>query len=128
MGEATGGQEATPETLQPFDTAIGAGSWGYYTKMTYPSQAVGVVLGIGDVQPAVDNHFIPKSGAGIYPCNPCSPSGTVVKHGGFDTADLQGVRNFLCPIRYVAITHRSEEHTSDLQSLMRISYAVFCLK
>src|SRR3546814_5240618 len=27
--------------------------------------------------------------------------------------------------RYVA---RSEEHTSELQSLMRISYAVFCLK
>src|SRR3546814_1130809 len=30
-------------------------------------------------------------------------------------------RRFLCPIR-------SEEHTSELQSLMRISYAVFCLK
>src|SRR3546814_3116189 len=27
-----------------------------------------------------------------------------------------------------AIEHRSEEHTSELQSLMRISYAVFCLK
>src|SRR3546814_10817045 len=27
-----------------------------------------------------------------------------------------------------AIDHRSEEHTSTLQSLMRISYAVFCLK
>src|SRR3546814_5272674 len=26
------------------------------------------------------------------------------------------------------ISHRSEEHTSELQSLMRISYAVFCLK
>src|SRR3546814_2636578 len=26
------------------------------------------------------------------------------------------------------IDHRSEEHTSELQSLMRISYAVFCLK
>src|SRR3546814_8524343 len=26
------------------------------------------------------------------------------------------------------IKHRSEEHTSELQSLMRISYAVFCLK
>src|SRR3546814_4256544 len=25
-------------------------------------------------------------------------------------------------------TERSEEHTSELQSLMRISYAVFCLK
>src|SRR3546814_15379545 len=27
-----------------------------------------------------------------------------------------------------AIAQRSEEHTSELQSLMRISYAVFCLK
>src|SRR3546814_6304062 len=27
-----------------------------------------------------------------------------------------------------AETERSEEHTSELQSLMRISYAVFCLK
>src|SRR3546814_8427676 len=27
-----------------------------------------------------------------------------------------------------AATFRSEEHTSELQSLMRISYAVFCLK
>src|SRR3546814_6334337 len=26
------------------------------------------------------------------------------------------------------IAYRSEEHTSELQSLMRISYAVFCLK
>src|SRR3546814_3303183 len=28
----------------------------------------------------------------------------------------------------VLIHERSEEHTSELQSLMRISYAVFCLK
>src|SRR3546814_5434214 len=28
----------------------------------------------------------------------------------------------------VAARERSEEHTSELQSLMRISYAVFCLK
>src|SRR3546814_5665135 len=27
-----------------------------------------------------------------------------------------------------SLTVRSEEHTSELQSLMRISYAVFCLK
>src|SRR3546814_9559832 len=26
-----------------------------------------------------------------------------------------------------AVVHRSEEHTSELKSLMRISYAVFCL-
>src|SRR3546814_5188620 len=30
--------------------------------------------------------------------------------------------------RYRFIGDRSEEHTSELQSLMRISYAVFCLK
>src|SRR3546814_2702984 len=29
---------------------------------------------------------------------------------------------------YGAVVARSEEHTSELQSLMRISYAVFCLK
>src|SRR3546814_6371908 len=30
--------------------------------------------------------------------------------------------------RGMALENRSEEHTSELQSLMRISYAVFCLK
>src|SRR3546814_2560410 len=36
-----------------------------------------------------------------------------------------------CAFRWVASIinwSRSEEHTSELQSLMRISYAVFCLK
>src|SRR3546814_7127226 len=36
-----------------------------------------------------------------------------------------------CPHQMPSIggaTTRSEEHTSELQSLMRISYAVFCLK
>src|SRR3546814_10899196 len=32
------------------------------------------------------------------------------------------------PIRGCPPNPRSEEHTSELQSLMRISYAVFCLK
>src|SRR3546814_7609779 len=32
------------------------------------------------------------------------------------------------PTRYDRARLRSEEHTSELQSLMRISYAVFCLK
>src|SRR3546814_9768193 len=31
-------------------------------------------------------------------------------------------------LREHAVVARSEEHTSELQSLMRISYAVFCLK
>src|SRR3546814_7556350 len=32
-----------------------------------------------------------------------------------------------CPIRLSRSSRRSEEHTSELQSLMRISYDVFCL-
>src|SRR3546814_5608958 len=42
---------------------------------------------------------------------------------GGRTQSVEGGREFGCrPVR------RSEEHTSELQSLMRISYAVFCLK
>src|SRR3546814_10571370 len=43
--------------------------------------------------------------------------------------DLQG-RPRRCLTRSTPLrsTIRSEEHTSELQSLMRISYAVFCLK
>src|SRR3546814_3446368 len=59
--------------------------------------------------------------------------------GGF-TVDLSGAVAFLPgsqvdirPVRDVTPLMgipqpRSEEHTSELQSLMRISYAVFCLK
>src|SRR3546814_5344809 len=42
-----------------------------------------------------------------------------------------GMRNRsidLAACRDLGIVVRSEEHTSELQSLMRISYAVFCLK
>src|SRR3546814_2139691 len=38
-----------------------------------------------------------------------------------------GVRHFFASL-FAAYADRSEEHTSELQSLMRISYAVFCLK
>src|SRR3546814_1432672 len=48
-------------------------------------------------------------------------SADVVLVGG----DLLGAVNAIALSR---ATMRSEEHTSELQSLMRISYAVFCLK
>src|SRR3546814_5025511 len=42
---------------------------------------------------------------------------------------LRGVHYWAAQAMYVlaALHLRSEEHTSELQSLMRISYAVFCL-
>src|SRR3546814_10192567 len=42
-------------------------------------------------------------------------------------ADIATLEQALDQYRLDNIT-RSEEHTSELQSLMRISYAVFCLK
>src|SRR3546814_2481679 len=40
----------------------------------------------------------------------------------------RGVLGSICVItRSIGTNHRSEETTSELQSLMRISYAVFCL-
>src|SRR3546814_1561728 len=41
---------------------------------------------------------------------------------------LFGIANHLSELLDVGNRGRSEEHTSELQSLMRISYAVFCLK
>src|SRR3546814_7265454 len=41
---------------------------------------------------------------------------------------LEGYDNRKADLLRPAFFHRSEEHTSELQSLMRISYAVFCLK
>src|SRR3546814_7352861 len=39
----------------------------------------------------------------------------------------RGARDFASGDRIIFLRNRSEEHTSELQSLMRISYAVFCL-
>src|SRR3546814_6691847 len=45
------------------------------------------------------------------------------------SADHLGWYELLGALRYALVVSRvrSEEHTSELQSLMRISYAVFCL-
>src|SRR3546814_9287166 len=45
---------------------------------------------------------------------------------GFQPVNLAHQPFVIRPV--IAMQARSEEHTSELQSLMRISYAVFCLK
>src|SRR3546814_4204126 len=54
------------------------------------------------------------AGQGIWRCSVVCPGGGVRRGSG--SGD------------YRVRLGRSEEHTSELQSLMRISYAVFCLK
>src|SRR3546814_974162 len=45
-----------------------------------------------------------------------------------DSSFIKDHRSVLVRLQHAERIHRSEEHTSELQSLMRISYAVFCLK
>src|SRR3546814_7377660 len=49
-------------------------------------------------------------------------------NAAFETNLTQGVQFERRLFNGLFATQRSEEHTSELQSLMRISYAVFCLK
>src|SRR3546814_9029938 len=56
-----------------------------------------------------------------------------IKHRKMPTGDITAaiagaLLRTKVPADDIAIRIRSEEHTSELQSLMRISYAVFCLK
>src|SRR3546814_5694006 len=44
-----------------------------------------------------------------------------------DALIMSDMHNF-GSVNFDRLEYRSEEHTSELQSLMRISYAVFCLK
>src|SRR3546814_1636505 len=58
-------------------------------------------------------------------------SGARRQDGAMNIAPAQRLAATLAPARQGLApgkTMRSEEHTSELQSLMRISYAVFCLQ
>src|SRR3546814_6404823 len=72
-----------------------------------------------------------RATAAGYPVRSQDPEST---HGqGQDRLRLQRMRRGLQQVartvrRLWRLGHRSEEHTSELQSLMRITYAVFCLK
>src|SRR3546814_2498142 len=55
----------------------------------------------------------------------------VYQMGGYRYLDFVRIGlplNFITFVVAIIAIRRSEEHTSELKSLMRISYAVFCLK
>src|SRR3546814_4165181 len=69
-----------------------------------------------------------RRGAG--PRHPRAPAARLRTAGDADQAAPEGTLFALAGVstRSRDTPGRSEEHTSELQSLMRISYAVFCLK
>src|SRR3546814_8974649 len=70
--------------------------------------------------------IIRKAAKYIYHCDLAEKEGRTAPgvHGQDFTPYFQALKD----IGYQGKIARSEEHTSELQSLMRISYAVFCLK
>src|SRR3546814_2906595 len=55
---------------------------------------------------------------------PAPAAAQFVQHAALVPDELRELESLLRDLGF----DRSEEHTSELQSLMRISYAVFCLK
>src|SRR3546814_9475386 len=63
-----------------------------------------------------------KAGVGVLAAGNFSLTAALVQH--FALIAARHIGHF----EVIDYAKRSEEHTSELQSLMRISYAVFCLK
>src|SRR3546814_2202174 len=62
-------------------------------------------------------------------CTDCRRFWARYRAGEVSDDEINEVNGELAPtIGTCGVMGRSEEHTSELQSLMRISYAVFCLK
>src|SRR3546814_2001429 len=57
-------------------------------------------------------------------CSPACPPVTIPR----ELTKICKYQSTAASFALAGIRNRSEEHTSELQSLMRISYAVFCLK
>src|SRR3546814_1687749 len=97
--------------------------------------AIGFVGGlVDDVAQVVEAAGVRRTAGGepilaALPALPCA--GGEAEDFGLDPAAFERAHEDVGADRGDADrppAHRSEEHTSDLQSLMRISYAVFCLK
>src|SRR3546814_3355440 len=90
---------------------------------------LGLTLAHGGGYPGYGSHvmLMPDHGTGVFAlanrtyAGPSTPAWDTAV--AMDKAGLLKARSIP-----VSPTVRSEEHTSELQSLMRISYAVFCLK
>src|SRR3546814_8873809 len=74
----------------------------------------------------------PTIGATQNSHNCCNAQPPAISAGPVLRAGLTDVLVTGMQIKWISVSDspiaRSEEHTSELQSLMRISYAVFCLK
>src|SRR3546814_1247628 len=81
-------------------------------------------LSLGGLFPGKDVSVARSTVETIILLGVIAPIGLPQVYGNFG-ADIA---NVVVSLRHSGLPRRSEEHTSELQSLMRTSYAVFCLK
>src|SRR3546814_5500984 len=101
--------------------AIGLGAWAAHGLADLPT-AAGLVRMGAQYQMW---HALALIGVAWLSDDPGVPDGVIGTAGG---CFVLGILLFCGTLYTTALEGRSEEHTSELQSLMRISYAVFCLK
>src|SRR3546814_8883952 len=78
----------------------------------------------------LDRHYWDDATGGYFLTADDTPDLIVRTKTAYDSAVPSGngvMLGVLARLHYLTGKARSEEHTSELQSLMRISYAVFCL-
>src|SRR3546814_3205777 len=105
--------------------------FGFWAKFLVFDAAVGAGLSalaaIGIAASVISAFYYLKIVKTIYIDDPApeyARAGSVVENGIITICAAIIVLGYLLN----PVLDRSEEHTSELQSLMRISYAVFCLK
>src|SRR3546814_6704679 len=86
-----------------------------------------------DIDARIDHRSLEAQGIDLEPQDKISPAASRMGERGLDSERIAGhrpgaQRNGERIIAEPRVALRSEEHTSELQSLMRTSYAVFCLK
>src|SRR3546814_2827849 len=112
---AQGSKRTDP--LCPFKTLVGSKGWVRLPAMPDIDQMAWEPPGCNKHH--VDSHVIARPGIFRSQCprGGCDAGQAALVNG---KVQIGGAR--------AGLDLRSEEHTSELQSLMRISYAVFCLK
>src|SRR3546814_3190216 len=111
-------------TLFPYTTLFRS-EWEYAAR----GGANGQDYAWGD-ELAPDGAILANYWLGLFPVSTAKPDGNyrTTPVGSFP-ANGYGLFDMIGNVwEWTRDWYRSEEHTSELQSLMRISYAVFCLK
>src|SRR3546814_8623240 len=114
----SGSLTGVPTAIALSRATIGNIRQNLFWAFAYKTALIPVAAGV--LYPAWDVLLSPIFAAGAMALSSVFVLGNALR--------LRGFRPSIGAAEASRVAQRSEEHTSELQSLMRISYAVFCLK